>query len=93
MKELMKSTVVRIVVLCLVAFFAALFISLRLKNNELTKKADLLQGQIDSVSADIDLLKSELDRPFDDEYVAEIAHTELGLRFPQEIVFYSGEGD
>ena len=92
MKGLLKSTVVRIVVLTLVVFFAALFISLRLKNNELIKQADALRAEIEEVQSDIDSLKAELDRPFDDDYVAEIAHKELGLRFPQEIVFYSGEG-
>ena len=37
----------------------------------------------------INELQAEIDRPFDDEYVAEIAREKLGLRYPQEIVFYS----
>lgn len=93
MKELFKSTVVRIVALVLVVFFAVIFVSLRLKNNELKTEADSLKAQVAGVEADINELKSYLDRPFDDEYVAEIASRELGLRDPREIVFYSGEGN
>lgn len=89
----MKSTFVKIVVLTLLVFFAALFISLRLQNNELMTKAETLKAEIEQTQKNIDALQTELDRPFDDEYVAEIAHNKFNLRYPQEIVFYSGEGN
>ncbi len=93
MKELFRSTVVRIAVLVIVVFFAVVFVSLRLKNNELLKEADELRREIDAAQSEVDSLNSELTRPLDDEYIAEIAHERLGMRYPQEIVFYSGEGE
>ena len=92
MKELLRSTVVRIVALALVIIFAVVFVSLRLKNNDLRAQADSLRAEIDAANGRISELQADLDRPFDDEYVAEIAHEKLGLRYPQEIVFYNGEG-
>lgn len=91
-KDVLKSTVVRVTVLTIVVFFFALFISLKLKNNELETKAAALRDQIADVNDSINELETMLARPFDDEYVEEIARDKLGLRYPQEIIFYSGEG-
>ena len=93
LKGLLRSTIVRVVVLVVVAFFAVVFVSLRLQNNELETKAESLRGQIEDVNDSIDELNTSLDRPMDDAYIEEIAHDQLGLRYPQEIVFYSGEGN
>lgn len=92
LKDVLKSTVVRVTVLTIVVFFFALFISLKLKNNELETKAAALRDQIADVNDSINELETMLARPFDDEYVEEIARDKLGLRYPQEIIFYSGEG-
>ena len=93
LKGLLRSTIVRVVVLVVVAFFAVVFVSLRLQNNELETKAESLRGQIENVNDSIDELETSLARPVDDAYIEEIAHDQLGLRYPQEIVFYSGEGN
>ena len=93
LKGLLRSTIVRVVVLVIVVFFGVVFVSLRLKNNELETKADSLRAQIETVNDEIDELEASLERPMDDEYIEEIARDELGLRYPQEIVFYSGEGN
>lgn len=82
---------VRLLILVMVVFFVVTFVTLRLKQNDLVARADRLQVEIDQMSEYINELQAELDRPFDDEYVAEIAHEKLGLRYPQEIVFYSGD--
>ena len=37
-------------------------------------------------------LEADIARPYDDEYIAEIAHEQLGLCYPQEIIYISGEG-
>lgn len=90
MKELFKNTVVRMSVLVLVAFFIISFVSLRLRQNDLAAQADELREQIDEMDEYIAELRSDLDRPFDEEYISEIAHSKLGLRYPQEIIYYSG---
>lgn len=92
-RGLLRSTVVRVAVLVVVVFFGVVFVSLRLKNNELETKADALRAQIEETYGDIDELEAAIARPMDDEYIEEIAHDQLGLRYPQEIVFYSGDGN
>ena len=77
----------------MIVFFTVVFITLRLQNNDLRVKADELQNRIDDMNEYINELQADLDRPFDDEYVAEMAQEKLGLRFPQEVIFYSGDGN
>ena len=82
---------VRICILVLIVFFIVSFIMLQLRQNDLASEAARIQAEIDRTNEYINKLQAEIDRPFDEEYVAEIAHEKLGLRFPQEIVFYSGD--
>lgn len=93
MKALFKNTVVRMSVLVLLAFFIVSFVSLRLRQNDLAAQADGLRAQIDEMDEYIYELRSDLERPFDEEYISEIAHSKLGLRYPQEIIYYSGSGN
>ena len=82
---------VRICMLVLLAAFVIMFVSLHLKQNDLLQKAARLDGEIAQMHETINELQAEIDRPFDDDYVAEIAREKLGLRYPQEIVFYSSD--
>ena len=93
MKSFFKNTVARMAVLIFVVFFLVVFTGLRLKQNDLETKADELREEVDEMEEYISELQADIDRPFDDEYVAEIAHDKLGLRYPQEIIYYSGSGD
>lgn len=93
MKGLLKNTLVRMSLVVMIVFFTVVFITLRLQNNDLRVKADELQNRIDDMNEYINELQADLDRPFDDEYVAEMAQEKLGLRFPQEVIFYSGDGN
>ena len=91
MRSVFRNMFVRISILVLVVFCLVAFVTLRLKQNDLTAKEQALQAEIDRMNEYINELQAEIDRPFDDDYVAEIAHEKLGLRYPQEIVFYSGD--
>ena len=93
MKAGYKNTFVRISVLAMVLFFSIVFVTLRLQQNDLQSQAQQLQLQIEVMRESIDELEADIARPFDDEYVAEIAHEQLGLCYPQEIIFISGEGN
>ena len=93
MKGLLKNTLVRMSLVVMIVFFTVVFITLRLQNNDLRVKADERQNRIDDMNEYINELQADLDRPFDDEYVAEMAQEKLGLRFPQEVIFYSGDGN
>lgn len=90
MKTIFKNTFVKISILALVVFFLVTFITLRLRQNEFEVQAEELRTKIDSMSEYVNELQAELDRPFDEEYISEIAHSKLGLRYPQEIIYYSG---
>ena len=84
---------VRLSIFAILVFFTYTFISFRLQNNDLNVKADALQEKIDALSEHVAELEADLDAPFDDEYVEKVAHDKLGMRYPQEIIYYSGEGE
>lgn len=77
----------------MVIFFLIMFVTLRLQNNDLEAQSAKLQAQIDEMYETIYELEADIARPFDDEYVAEIAHEQLGLCYPQEIIYVSGESN
>ena len=89
--SIFRNMFVRVCMLVVVVFFIFSFVMVRLRENDLAREAELLRQEIDRTNEYINELQAEIDRPFDSEYVAEIAHEKLGLRFPQEIVFYSGD--
>lgn len=91
MGGILKNTFIRIAMLALALFFGILFVTLRLENNDLVDKADKLRGEVEILQENINELRADLNRPFDAEYIAEVAEEKLGLRFPQEVVFYTGE--
>ncbi len=91
MRSIFRNMFVRICMLVLLAAFIIMFVSLHLKQNDLLQKAARLDGEIAQMHETINELQAEIDRPFDDDYVAEIAREKLGLRYPQEIVFYSSD--
>lgn len=93
MKNAYKNMFVRASFLVVTVFFAFMFVSLRLQRNDLAAKAEELKDRIDIMCEYLDELEETLARPFDDKYIEEIAHDELGMRYPQEIVYYSGDTD
>ena len=93
MKILSRNMFVRFAVLIFVLVCVVSLVVLRLDNNEKKLQANVLRGQVENMQDYISQLEADLAKPFDDEYVADIAQSELGLRYPQEVIFYSdGEG-
>ena len=93
MNGIMRNTFIRMAAIALVLFCGILFVTLRLENNALAAKADDLKEEAELLREDINELKADLERPFDAEYIAEVAEEKLGLRYPQEVVFYTGENE
>ena len=93
MNGLLRNMFVRVLLIVLLVFFLVTFVALRLKENDLIEKEARLEAEIARRNEAIDELQAQIDRPFDEEYVAQIAHEKLGLRYPQEIVFYTGDGN
>lgn len=93
MKILSHNIFVRFATLIFTIVCIVSLIVLRLENNEKKIKADALREDVEEMENYISELEADIEKPFDDEYVADIAHSELGLRYPQEVIFYSdGEG-
>ena len=90
MRGILRNTFVRMAIVVMVMFFLITFVTLRLQNNELNTKAEMLSQRIDDVNKEIDQLYVDLTRPLDNEYIAQLAREKLGLRFPNEIIFYGG---
>ncbi len=93
MKTVFKNVFVRLSILVFCVFFAVMFITLGFKRNELLAKTAELENKIEEAEERVDRIRSELDKPFDDDYIEEIAREKLGMRYPQEVVFYSGDGN
>ncbi|MBR5252675.1 MAG: septum formation initiator family protein [Clostridia bacterium] len=93
MNGILKNTFIRMAILALILFCGILFVTLRLENNALAAKAEDLREQAEILKEDINELKADIERPFDAEYIAEVAQEKLGLRYPQEVVFYTGENE
>ena len=93
MNILSKNMFVRLAGLMFAIVCVVSLVVLRLDNNEKKAQAEILRVQVEEMQTYVDSLQADIDKPFEDEYVADIAHGELGLRYPQEVVYYSdGEG-
>lgn len=88
-----KNLFLKIAVLIFSVFCFITLLSLKLKNNSLQDTADNLNRQVLEYTEYINELQATLDAPMDEDYVAEIARDKLGLRHPQEVVFYSDDSE
>lgn len=70
---------------CMLVFSAQMM----MQYNDLRERADALRAEIDASEHKIESLQTQLDAPFDREYVIKIAKEKLNLSLPQEIVFYN----
>ncbi|MGN1346662.1 MAG: septum formation initiator family protein [Eubacteriales bacterium] len=89
MKLLSKNMFVRFAALIVAVVCVTSLILLRLDNNEKKMRADALREEVEEMQNYISELEADLEKPFDEEYVAKIAHDKLGMRYPQEVIFYS----
>ncbi|MBQ8512022.1 MAG: septum formation initiator family protein [Clostridia bacterium] len=88
-----KSTVVRMASLIISLLFLVVIVTLRLDNNDKQERIAELNAQITEVQDYINELNADLQKPFDDAYIEEVATEKLGMRYPQEVIFYSGDGN
>jgi len=91
-QNIMKSTVVRMSAFIITALFIVLIVTMRLDNNDKQERIAELNAQITEMNDYINELNADLQKPFDDAYIEEVATEKLGMRYPQEVIFYSGSG-
>ena len=74
----------------LIALFIFLIIQMHLQNSDKQERIAELNLQITEMQDYINELNSDLRKPFDDAYIEEVATEKLGMRYPQEVIYYSG---
>ena len=89
MKLMPRNIFVRFAGLIFAIVCVVSLVVLRLDNNEKKMQAAVLHGELETMQTYVSQLEADVAKPFDDEYVGSIAHSELGLRYPQEVIFYS----
>ncbi len=88
-----RNLFIKMAMLVFSVFCFITIITLQLENNSKLEQAEVLDTRIQAYYTYIDELQATLDAPMDEEYVADIAREKLGLRYPQEVVFYSDDSD
>ena len=78
------------VTLILIALFIFLIFQMHLQNSDKQERIAELNLQIMEMNDYINELNSDLRKPFDDAYIEEVATEKLGMRYPQEVIYYSG---
>ena len=84
MNIFMKAAILVFICAC-----TATIINMQFEYNALREERAQLEAQIAEVNTRIEELNVWLDRPFDDEYVKQVAREKLKLRMPGEIIFYN----
>ena len=79
-----RIAVIIVIVVCLITI-----LKLQIQFNRLNEEKKLLQAQVEEYVEDIEELRAEIERPFDDEYVIRVAREKLGYHLPDEIIYYN----
>ncbi len=79
-----RLAVIIVIIVCLITI-----LKLQIQFNKLNEEKKLLQAQVDEYEEDIEELRAEIERPFDDEYVIRVAREKLGYHLPDEIIYYN----
>ncbi len=91
--KLTRNLFVKLAMLVFSVFCFLTVITLQLENNSMKEQVQSLGEQIENYQVYISDLQATLAAPMDEEYVSDIARDKLGLRHPQEVVFYSDDSD
>ena len=89
MKNARLNFFIKLTILVVICFCAINIIRLRTEYNSLIEAQNKLEQQKEAYEEEIERLKSELERPMDDEYVMRIAREKLNYYLPDEIIFYN----
>ncbi len=82
-----SSFFLKIAIVLFMVFSIVMILQLQQEFTELEKKHAQLKVQIAEYEERIAELQYELDRPFDNEYIIDIARKKLNYHLPDEIIF------
>ena len=80
----LRIALVVVVIVCIITI-----LRLQIQFNKLNEEKKVLEAQVEEYAEDIEELKAEIARPFDDEYVIRVAREKLGYHLPDEIIYYN----
>ena len=89
MKNARLNFFIKLTIIVVICFCAVNIIRLRTEYNSLIEAQNKLEQQKEAYEEEIERLKSELERPMDDEYVMRIAREKLNYYLPDEVIFYN----
>ena len=84
-----QNVFVRTAALAFVCFCLGMIVNLQFKSYDLVEEIAELEAQVKEYEDDVEELSDQLARPYDDEYIKNVAREKLGLRMPDEIIFYN----
>lgn len=88
MKLKKSSAITKIVILALIIYAVASFISVRSKTAEALQEKTALQQKVTQMSEANAELQYGIDHSTDDQTIEDIAREKLGLVKPDEVIFY-----
>ena len=91
MRKLSSSIAVKIAIILFSVFCIFNIIRTQFKINDSNSQIDDKREQLEQAEQNVEELERELDEVFGKDYVVRIAKEKLGLRLPQEIIFYNGD--
>jgi cell division protein FtsB len=80
---------IKAVVFTFIVFCTVTIISQQIQLNDLSVSQMALHSKITDTKEQIDGLKEDIARPFDEEYIKKIARAKLNYHMPEEIIFYN----
>ena len=93
MQNIFRNTIVRMAAFVISVLFIIIIVSMRLDTNDKQERIAELNLQITEMQDYINELNADLQSPFDDQYIEDVATEKLGMRYPQDVIFYSGDGN
>ncbi|MBE6638004.1 MAG: septum formation initiator family protein [Ruminococcaceae bacterium] len=82
-----SSFFLKMAIVLFMAFSIVTILNLQQQFSELEKKHAKLKSEVEAYEERIAELQYQLDRPFDNEYIIEIARKKLNYHLPDEIIF------
>ena len=50
-----------------------------------------MNEKLEEAEKNLDDLKRQADEPYDEEYISGVAKDKIGLRYPDEVIFYNNK--
>lgn len=91
MKKIAGSIIVKSAIILFAVFCVITVIRLQFKNNDIKSEIGEMNEKLEAAEKNLDDLKRQADEPYDEEYISGVAKEKIGLRYPDEVIFYNNK--